>query len=445
LITARDMGGDLGRDFALPAPAFVSPITLVAAPRAEPVATPFRERVLLVVLYITVFASSIGFIEPSPHDGLMGVLAVAGLIAGIRFHRILLVPFALLLVWNFAGMMALFQVAGQDKTIQYTATSIYLAIAAMLFAMLFAQNTMQRLSVMQKAYVLTAVIFGVLGCLGYFNAFPGADMFTRDGRAHGAFKDPNVFGPFQIWPILFLVERMLSRRIAVTDMIVAGIILFSLLLCFSRGAWFHFVVSALVMVALVILTAPGPKARMRVFGLSALCVAAMAGLLVLLLSFSSIGAMFTERAQLIQSYDVGGSMGRFHLQELALAAVLNFPNGMGPFEFARVHGLQQHNVYLQAFLVYGWAGAMAYLLLLGTTVWIGLTTALTRTPWQPYCITALAVFVGEIAEGFVIDTDHWRHFYLMLGIIWGLAAATRVAQRDGAQRQQALRFPAAPV
>jgi hypothetical protein len=29
-----------------------------------------------------------------------------------------------------------------------------------------------------------------------------------------------------------------------------------------------------------------------------------------------------------------------------------------------------------------------------------------------------------MAEGFVIDTDHWRHFYLLLGMIWGLFAAT---------------------
>ena len=47
-----------------------------------------------------------------------------------------------------------------------------------------------------------------------------------------------------------------------------------------------------------------------------------------------------------------------------------------------------------------------------------------RTPWQPYLIGAFATFVGEVAEGFVIDTDHWRHFFLLLGMIWGLAAAT---------------------
>jgi hypothetical protein len=114
---------------------------------------------------------------------------------------------------------------------------------------------------------------------------------------------------------------------------------------------------------------------------------------------------------------------------LALNSVLTFPNGMGPFEFARVHGLQQHNVYLQAFLVYGWVGGVSYVLLLLTTTLVGLRTALVRTPWQPYLITAVAAFVGEMAEGFVIDTDHWRHFYLLLGMIWGLSAATFKAVR----------------
>ena len=125
-------------------------------------------------------------------------------------------------------------------------------------------------------------------------------------------------------------------------------------------------------------------------------------------------------------HDLEGSIGdgdAFLLQELALTAVLKFPYGMGPFEFARVHGLQQHNMYLQAFLVYGWLGAMAYLLLLLSTMAVGLRNALVSTPWQPYLITAVAAFAGEIAEGVVIDTDHWRHFFLMMACIWGLADA----------------------
>jgi hypothetical protein len=400
--------------------------------RLAPIAlvVPLRERLLHVVLYVTVLASSVAFIEPSPHDALMGVLALACLIAGVRIERPLVIPLLLLLVWNVAGMMSLLNVPGEEKNIQYTATSVYLAIAALLFACLFAQNTMPRLAAMRAAYVLTATVVSLAGIVGYFQLFPGAgDLFAPSGRALGGFKDPNVFGPFLIWPALIVLERMVARRTRITDIVIVGILAFGLLLSFSRGAWFHFGVSCTIMLALTFLTAPTERARLRVFALSAIGIAALAAFIAILLSFESISKMFQERAQLIQYYDVGQG-GRFLLQELALGAVLNFPNGMGPFEFAKVYGLQQHNQYLQAFIVYGWTGGMAYILLLLTTIFVACRTVTVRTPWQPYLIVAFATFVGEVLEGVVIDTDHWRHFFLLLGMIWGLAAATlREAQR----------------
>jgi hypothetical protein len=416
-------------------------LTMPARPVAPPMAVPLGERIMLVVLFVAVFASSIAIIEPSPHDVLMGLLAVACLLAGVRFERMLALPLLLLVLWNVAGMMSLLNVVSEEKTIQYTGTSIYLAIAAILFACIFAQNTMPRLTTMRIAYLITAVLAALAGISGYFNLFPGAaQLFAPFGRALGPFKDANVFGPFLIWPALFVIERMLRTNIRFPDLIVAGILMFGLLLSFSRGAWFHFSVSAAVMVALVFLIAPTPRARLRVYGLSALSIVALTALLVALLSFDSIGQMFRERAQLIQYYDVGEG-GRFRLQELALGAVLNYPNGMGPFEFARVHGIQQHNVYLQAFLVYGWAGGMAYLLLLLSTLLVGLRNIFARTPWQPYAITAFAAFLGEVAEGFVIDSDHWRHFYLLLGMIWGLAAATSRHVRGGQPSEIAATSP----
>ncbi len=393
-----------------------------AMPRAD--AKPLAERILLLVLFVTALTSSVAFIEPSPHDLMMGALALTCVVAGVRFQRMLIVPLIFMVIWNFAGTMALIPVVGEEKTIQYTGTSVYLAIAAIVFACLFSNNSMSRLATMRVAYTLSALMAAFAGISGYFGLFPGAEqLFAPFGRALGMFKDPNVFGPFLIWPTLFIVYRMLTRDIRLTDLVVCAILLFSLLLSFSRGAWFHFAVSSVALVGLGFLTAPNQHVRLRIVALGALSLLALAGLLALLLSFDSIGEMFRERAQLIQSYDVGEG-GRFRLQELALASVLNFPNGMGPFEFARVHGLQQHNVYLQAFLVYGWTGAMAYLMLLLSTLWAGLRSAFVRTPWQAYAITAYAAFVGEVAEGFVIDTDHWRHFFLLLGMIWGLAAAT---------------------
>jgi hypothetical protein len=409
LITARDI--------ATPRGSMASPA------QTAPFATSLQERLLLIVLFVTVLASSVAFIEPSPHDALMGVLAVACLIAGVKLERPLLVPLILLLVWNASGMLALTHVPDGEKTVQYTATSIYLAVAGIMFACIFAQNSVQRLTAMRIAYVITAIGAVITGALGYFNILGTGEMFAPLGRALGAFKDPNVFGPFLIWPTLFLLDRMVARRARFTDAIVAGILLFGLLLSFSRGAWFHFAVSCLVMIVLAFVTAPTPQARLRILALSLTTIGLCAVFVVFLLSFPAISEMFATRAQLIQSYDVGQG-GRFLLQELALSAVLQFPNGMGPFEFARVYGLQQHNVYLQAFLVYGWVGGLSYVLLLITTVLTGLRAAMMQTPWQPYLITAVAAFIGEMAEGFVIDTDHWRHFYLLLGMVWGLSAAS---------------------
>ena len=133
----------------------------------------------------------------------------------------LIVPLLLWSMWNFAGMMALIPVVGEEKTIQYTATSVYLAIAAIVFACLFANNTMSRLATMRIAYTLSAVMVGFAGISGYFGLFPGAEqLFAPFGRALGLFKDPNVFGPFLIWPTMFIVYRMLTRHIRLTDLAV---------------------------------------------------------------------------------------------------------------------------------------------------------------------------------------------------------------------------------
>jgi hypothetical protein len=50
-----------------------------------------------------------------------------------------------------------------------------------------------------------------------------------------------------------------------------------------------------------------------------------------------------------------------------------------------------------------------------------------------------AAFLGAVGEGFVIDTDHWRHFWLMLGAMWGMFAAAR---RYKEASDQALTAPA---
>ncbi len=411
------------------------------APPAVPAhpAAAFREHLLLIVLYVTVLASSVAFIEPSPHDGLMGVLTVACLVAGVSFDRHIGLLFLLLLLWNVAGLVALLNVPGQEQTVQYAATSIYLALAAMIFAGLFSQNTLQRLATIRAAYILTAVLTTVFGLAVYLHFLPGEDTFTWAGRIRSTFKDPNVFGPFLILPALFLISDIVTRRIQLWKAIATLILLAGILFSFSRGAWLNYGVSVAALVALIFITAPTLSARMRPIVLALFSVMALALLLAALLSIDSVRQMMMERAQLTQSYDVGEG-GRFELQEIALSLLLDKPFGLGPFEFARMYGgTQQHNVYLQAFMVYGWAGGVSYIMLILATLYVGLRNALLRTPWQSYLIAAYAAFVGIVCESFIIDSDHWRHFFLILGIIWGLSAANG-RLRNGEQKS----FAASP-
>jgi hypothetical protein len=55
---------------------------------------------------------------------------------------------------------------------------------------------------------------------------------------------------------------------------------------------------------------------------------------------------------------------------------------------------------------------------------LGFRATLIRTPWQSYLIPAYATYVGLAYESLIIDTDHWRHYYLVLGIVWGIITAT---------------------
>jgi hypothetical protein len=381
------------------------------------------KRLINLVLFITALTSSIAFIEPAPHDALMIVLLVACVASRVKFDRKLFPLLLLIAVWLIGGFFSLVQVGDNAKDIQYAGTSVYLGIAAIMFACLFSDGDMQRLSILRRGYILAALIATAAGYIGFFHLMPHSDIFLDNDRVSATFKDPNVYGPFLVFPIVWLMIRILTRGIRPLDVTLLMLLMGGLLLSFSRGAWAHLAISATVGVLTVFLAAPDPRMRTRIVVIGFLTTLFAAIVIGTLLSIGSVHDMLVERAKAIQPYDVGPG-GRFWLQEQALGTILQNPNGLGPFEFDRIFGLQQHNVYMQGFLVYGWLGGAAYLTLVVITLMLGLITMPIPAPWQYYLITAYAVLVGEAAEGLIVDTDHWRHFFLMLGLIWGLSAAS---------------------
>jgi hypothetical protein len=380
-------------------------------------------QLLDVVFFVTVLTSSFVFIEPAPHDVLMFVLLVACIVARVPIDRKLVPLLIMISVWLTGCLVSLVQIGDNPKAIQYTGTSIYLGIAALLFACLFSDGDMRRLSILRRAYILAALMATAAGAVGFFHLLPGSSIFLDNGRLSGTFKDPNVYGPFLVFPLLLLMLSQLRRGVTVIGMIMTAVLLSGLLLGFSRGAWIHFALSSGIAVVLAYLTATDWRQRARIGVVVLAAIVAIGALVVALTSIESIHAMFLERAKTFQSYDLGPG-GRFSLQQIAVDAILDNPDGMGPFAFSDRFGGQQHNVYMQCFLVYGWVGGAAYLTLVVTTLVLGLRFVLFLAPWREYFIAAYAAFAGEAFEGLFIDSDHWRHFFLLLGLIWGLSAAT---------------------
>jgi hypothetical protein len=304
-----------------------------------------------------------------------------------------------------------------------------MAMTSIVFACLFARDSVRRLEILRSAYIIAAVWASVVGIVGYFDLVPGAwENFTLYNRLKSTFKDPNLFGPFAILPLLFLISGALLDGLKIRHALMGGIVIVAILLSFSRAAWAHLVFSAALMIGLMFVATPSARFRARIAAVTVLSVIGAGVLLTAMLSVGHIGNVFRERANLIQDYD-SGEGGRFNRQLESIPVLLDRPNGFGPYQFHKYYGQDPHNVYLNAFASYGWIGGIAYALLVLSTLWAGYANVLKRTPWQQYLIAALAAYTGTALEGFVIDTDHWRSYYLLMGIVWGLAIATINAER----------------
>ena len=259
----------------------------------------------------------------------------------------------------------------------------------------------------------------MLGILGYFD-LPGFELFTRYERAQGAFADPNVFAPFLVPAILYLMYGIMNRSVTKLPIRLGFmlVILLGVFLAFSRAGWGLTVVTGAMFYFLLLVNARNRQVQAKyillgVAGLVALVLALFAALQV-----EAIADLFSERAKVVQNYD-GERLGRFARHAIGFELALSKPFGIGNLEFGFLYGEDEHNVYLRALLSYGWLGFVSWLALVFWPLVAGFKILFQARPWQVYFQIAYVVVVGHLMVGWVIDIDHWRHFYLLLGILWG--------------------------
>lgn len=372
-------------------------------------------------------SGAIVFIEPSPYE-LATIAAIVIFIAtGLRL-RLVFVPLLLLLfLINVGYSICAIPFMDKPEIVNWIATSWYMAVTVLFLAMVISEDTEARLDMLRRGLIVGAMIASLAAIGGYFNLVPGGhDLLTLYERGRGTFKDPNVLGAFLLLPGLFLLQNVVSEpaRKSLGSAIALGVVALAILLAFSRAAWGGLILTSAFMLAMMVLTSPSPTQRSRIVLMAVAATIVVAVLLAVLLSFDSISDMFKQRASFDQSYDEG-RFGRFGRHILGAQMALDLPFGIGPLQFHNYFPEDTHNSYLNAFMSGGWISGICYPTLMFITVIMGFRHLFLRVPWQRAYLAIFAAFLGTVGEAFIIDTDHWRHFWMMLGAMWGMFAAAQ--------------------
>jgi O-antigen ligase/polysaccharide polymerase Wzy-like membrane protein len=399
-----------------------------------PVAAPATLALQRALVWLIGACGAIVFVEPSPYEIVTLLATLVFLATGMRL-RLVFMPLALLVfLLNVGYTIGSVPVMDRPNVANWIATSWYMAVTVILFAMIISEDTEARLAMLRRGLMVGAMVAAISAIAGYLDLVPGGrDLLTLYDRARGTFKDPNVLGAYLILPALFALQSVVSDRFGKSfrNTIAFAIMALAILLAFSRAAWGGLVVTSAFMLMLMVLTSRSPAQRSRIIVMAVVAVVLALALLAVLLSFDQIAQMFKQRASFDQSYDEG-RFGRFGRHILGAEMALELPFGIGPLQFIRYFPEDTHNSYLNAFMSGGWLSGICYPALVFTTSALGLRYVFVRVPWQKTYLAIYSAFLGTVAESFIIDTDHWRHFWMMLGAMWGMFAA---AERFRAKAQ----------
>src|SRR3984893_8025156 len=380
------------------------------------------------LVWLVAASSAIVLIEPSPYELMTLTAAVIFFATGLRLRLVFIPLLLLLFLINIGYSISAVPIMDKPEVANWIATSWYMAATVILFAMIISEDTAARLNMLRRGLVAGALIAATSGIAGYFNLVPGGhDLLTLYERGRGTFKDPNVLGAFLILPTLLVLQSVVSDnfRKSFRSAIALGILALAILLAFSRAAWGGLAITSAFMLALMALTSRTRAQRSRIVVMSVVAVIIAATLVAVLLSFDQINEMFKQRASFDQSYDEG-RFGRFGRHILGADMALDLPFGIGPLQFHNFFPEDTHNSYLNAFMSGGWIAGVCYPALVFVTVILGFRHVFADVPWQRAYLAIFAAFLGTVGESFIIDTDHWRHFWMMLGAMWGMFAATRL-------------------
>lgn len=288
-----------------------------------------------------------------------------------------------------------------------------------------------------KVYIVSCFVASVLGTVGFLLQHP---LLTWDGRAKGLIDDPNMYGSFLIPAVMFcayLLTRTRTSKIMLLGAML--VILMGIFFSLSRIA----LVASLVCLFAYIFFQNRRNPRRLLLIILGLIMSA-----VLLPGIASIASpefseRFLERLTIAQPYDLG-EQGRYGRYLLVLPMILQNPIGVGVLQLEKIFPEPIHNIWLSSFVNYGWGGGISYVWLAIGSVVVSLRNY--RKTQNDIPIVLMASLIGIVMCATLHEGEHWRHMWLLYGLVWGLNVSDFGSATDSAPAGRARRRPdGAPV
>lgn len=371
----------------------------------------------LKILWFVMASSAIVYIEPSPVD--LGIIFL--LILGILFSKIIVLknttfPNVFIYIFLIGNVLSMFSTTDKSRATFYLLITIYLILSWYLFIGVINKYQDKAIKTIFSGYTFAALYSCLLTIVAYFKTFvPNRDFLLRYGRLTGFFKDPNVFGPFMVPITILSFSKILdknngmSKRKRLFWIFMFVLTSSGVLLSYSRAAWGNYIAALGIFIFLRMLIKPTKSFIIK----NTILLILLGFGLSYIISLPQVQTMFYHRFA-YQEYD----NERFSIQDQALETSLKTPLGIGPDHSVLVLGRGTHNTYLRVWVENGVIGLLGFLCFIIFTCFRALKNYYIYK--DDVSLLVLASLVGILINSLVIDTLHWRHFWLLLALPWAV-------------------------
>jgi hypothetical protein len=363
-------------------------------------------------LLVLLSFATIGFVrfEPAPFDALLVALLAIGLLTGrLRWPSSKGETFVKIGLWMFIAfnILSAVGVVPIGHSLRFLLITLYL-LALFVFVRMYATEP-RAVRFLLIGYTVSAAISAFLVLVAFFGVPIPFSVLQYGVRGIGFFKDPNVYAPFVIVGALWIADQAVRNSVSfprtASLLVLLAVLGAGTALSMSRAAWINMALTG-CLYGLLLIRGTGRTHLPRLVGL-ALAVVLAAALVFLFLGLGDIVASRTGS----HAYDEQ----RFDTQWRGVLAGLSNPLGVGPGGWPTAHSL-----YAKTLAEHGVLGLAALALLIGALVVPLAQRALRERTTKAVLPDALllGLIFGQLINSFVIDSIHWRHFWVVLGLAW---------------------------